>query len=127
MTIGQLARASGVPPSAIRFWERKGLLSPPQRQSGQRRYSEHAQSQIAVLKLCQKSGFTLAEVAQILDLRAHNPSQWRNFVKAKVVAVEDNLRRLEHAHDMLLHALECPKDDITQCPEFLRAVDARLR
>jgi MerR family redox-sensitive transcriptional activator SoxR len=125
LTIGQLATASGVPTSTIRFWERRGLLAPDARSGGQRRYSEEALSQVGVLRLCQDAGFTLAEIRQMMAQRPTDPFGWRSLVEAKMVSITESLGRLNKAHDLLSHALECTHDDIGQCPKFRAAVDHR--
>lgn len=124
LTIGQLSTASGVPTSTIRFWERRQLLQPRARQSGQRRYDEDALYQVGILRLCQDAGFTLAEIKQVIDSRSTDPG-WRDLVAAKMADVEASLRRLNKAHDMLAHAVECEYEDIAQCPKFQAAVIQR--
>ncbi|HWC83101.1 MAG TPA: MerR family transcriptional regulator [Pseudonocardiaceae bacterium] len=126
LTIGQLAQSCGVPTSTIRFWERRGLLAPDARQSGQRRYDERARVEVALLKLCQDAGFTLAEIGRFAEHRNSGRLIWRDMVKDKILDVEENLRRLHKAHDMLGHALNCPHEDITECPLFQEAVGHRL-
>ena len=121
LTIGQLSTASGVPTSTIRFWERRELLRPRAREGGQRRYDEDALYHVGILRLCQDAGFTLAEIKQVIDLRSSDPG-WRDLVAAKMVDVEASLRRLNKAHDLLAHAVECEYDDITLCPKFQAAV-----
>jgi len=125
-TIGQLAESCGVPTSAIRFWERRGLLSEPVRVGGQRRYTEDSRAEVALLKLCQDAGFTLSEIRELGARREVDLTSWRDMVKAKIADVEENLRKLQHTHEMLAHALECPERDITQCPRFCAALDRRL-
>ncbi|HEX5407324.1 MAG TPA: MerR family transcriptional regulator [Pseudonocardiaceae bacterium] len=125
LTIGQLAAATGVPTSTIRFWERRDLLRPQGRSGGQRRYDDEALHQVGVLLLCQDAGFTLAEIRHVLAQRATDPTGWRDLVAAKMADVANSLRKLEKAHDLLSHALECTHEDITKCPEFIAAVQHR--
>ncbi|HEY1573298.1 MAG TPA: MerR family transcriptional regulator [Pseudonocardiaceae bacterium] len=126
LTIGQLAAASGVPTSTIRFWERRDLLVPAARSGGQRRYTEDALAQVGLLRLCQDAGFTLTEIQQMLAQRAGDPTRWRELVEAKMVDVATSLRKLQKAHDLLSHALECTHDDIVRCPRFQAAVENRV-
>ncbi|HEX5114952.1 MAG TPA: MerR family transcriptional regulator [Pseudonocardiaceae bacterium] len=125
LTIGQLATASGVPTSTIRFWERRDLLVPAARSGGQRRYTEDALAQVGLLRLCQDAGFTLTEIRQVLAQRAADPTRWRELVEAKMVDVATSLRKLRKAYDLLSHALECTHDDIVKCPRFQAAVENR--
>src|SRR5205809_8117973 len=96
LTIGQLARLAGVPLSTIRFWERKGLMSPSAWRSGQRRYTRDDVRHVAFLRLCQSAGYTLAEIARMKDERTHAPGQWRGLVGAKRADVPRRLARRPH-------------------------------
>ncbi|ROQ88841.1 MerR family redox-sensitive transcriptional activator SoxR [Streptomyces sp. 2132.2] len=114
MTIGQLAGATGVPASAIRYWERHGLLPQPERQSGQRRYPEGAAERIVVLRKCQQAGLTLAEIR---ELQQDQPRR-QAMIRTKVAEIEQRLVDLDHAHQLLTHALQCSRTDIVGCPNF---------
>jgi MerR family redox-sensitive transcriptional activator SoxR len=126
LTIGQLAKATGVPTSTIRFWERRGLLAPQARLAGQRRYSEDAAHQVGLLLLCQDAGFTLAEIQRMIAQRATDPTTWRRLVEDKMVDVESSLAKLHKAYELLSHALDCHHDDILSCPDFQEAVRHRV-
>jgi DNA-binding transcriptional MerR regulator len=125
LTIGQLSTATGIPASTLRFWERNGLLAADARQGGQRRYDEDALTKVALLRLCQDAGLTLSEISQIVHERVALSPSWRSFVRTKMDSLEENITHLQHAHEMLAHALECPHEDITQCPKFRQALDNR--
>ena len=125
LTIGQLSEATGVPTSTIRFWERRGLLRPAGRSGGQRRYTADALSDVGMLRLCQDAGFTLAEIQELVTKQTVDQGRWRELVEAKMSAVDDMLGKLNKAHHLLAHALECEHDDITRCPLFLAAVEHR--
>ncbi|MFF1561204.1 MerR family transcriptional regulator [Streptomyces sp. NPDC058279] len=114
MTIGQLAETTGVPASAIRFWERHGLLPVPERQGGQRRYPPEAAQRIVVLRTCQQAGLTLAEIGELQE----DPPRRQAMIRAKITEVEQRMIDLEHAHQLLVHALQCGEEDITGCPKF---------
>jgi len=118
LTIGELSGATGVPGSTIRFWERKRLLSPALRQGGQRRYEPSAVSHVAMLRLCQEAGFTLADIRRLIEERAITPSSWRGLVHEKLTDVERQITALEHARGLLAHALDCHHEDLLACPGF---------
>ncbi|WP_229847704.1 MerR family transcriptional regulator [Kitasatospora griseola] len=114
MTIGQLAELTNVPASAIRFWERHGLLPAPERRSGQRRYPPQAAERIVLLRKFQQAGLTLAEVREFQQ----DQPQRQAMIRAKVAEIEQRMRDLDHAHQLLTHALQCSKTDIVTCPTF---------
>ncbi len=125
LTIGQLSTATGIPTSTLRFWERRGLLAADARQGGARRYEQDALTEVALLRLCQDAGLTLAEIGQIVHERVAQSPSWRGFVRTKMDRLEENIAQLQHAHEMLAHALECPYPDISQCPKFRTALAHR--
>lgn len=61
-SIGQVSAAAKIAPSAIRYYEKLGLLPSPKRRSGQRRYSREVFTRLALIQLCKQLDFELAEV-----------------------------------------------------------------
>ncbi|KOU35111.1 MULTISPECIES: MerR family transcriptional regulator [unclassified Streptomyces] len=114
MTIGQLSELTGVPASAIRYWERHGLLPAPERQGGQRRYVPEDAERIKVLRKCQQAGLTLVEIG---ELQQDQPRR-QAMMRAKVIEIEQRMLDLDHAHQLLTHALQCSEEDIVKCPKF---------
>jgi MerR family redox-sensitive transcriptional activator SoxR len=62
LTIGEVARRTGVRASALRFYEEAGVLPPPRRVNGRRRYGADAVRRVELLRFAQGAGFTLAEI-----------------------------------------------------------------
>ncbi|KRE62874.1 heavy metal-responsive transcriptional regulator [Nostocoides sp. Soil756] len=70
MLIGELADAADLPSQTIRFYERKGLLPPPERgANGYRTYDESMLTRLHFVQTAQAAGLTLAEIRSIIDLR----------------------------------------------------------
>ena len=67
LTIGEVARRSGLRASAIRFYEKTGLLPNPDRRGGQRRYDPAILERLAVLEFAKQCGFTLDEARHLFD------------------------------------------------------------
>ena len=65
LTIGEVARRAGVATSAIRYYERVGLLPAPYRVSGQRRYEEDVLGRLAFISVAQNAGFALREIREL--------------------------------------------------------------
>jgi len=86
MTIGDLASKTGLATSAIRYYERIGVLPLPGRVSGQRRYGTDALDRLAVLRLAQACGFHLDEIKMLLQgfNTTTKPSErWRKLAERK--------------------------------------------
>ncbi|MEU1290385.1 MerR family transcriptional regulator [Kitasatospora sp. NPDC005856] len=116
MTIGRLAEITGVPASAIRYWERHGLLPVPEREGGQRRYPPGAAERITVLRTFQQAGLSLEEIR---ELQREQPRR-QAVIRAKIAEVRQRMVDLDHAHELLAHALVCGEEDIVECPKFRR-------
>ncbi|HZM86583.1 MAG TPA: heavy metal-responsive transcriptional regulator [Blastocatellia bacterium] len=106
MRIGQLAEQAGVTVQAVRYYERRGLLKKTQRlASGYRSYSADAVRRIRFIKRSQALGYTLIEIASLLELsenRPHNTAKARSIVKDKISNIEDRIRGLQQMRDDLL-------------------------
>lgn len=113
LTIGAVARRTGLSAETIRFYEREGLLPPPARRaSGYRQYSEVDVRRLAFIQHAKSLGFTLAETAELLALRI-DPNTTRREVKAraraKLADVEARLRKLQRMRRTLKRLVDaCP-------------------
>ena len=83
MSIGELAEETDTPISTVRFYERKGLLAAPPRESGKRRYPPDAVDRVLLIRMWQDSGFTLGEIADLLAER-HDLAEWKELVHRKI-------------------------------------------
>ncbi|MGD0246807.1 MAG: MerR family DNA-binding transcriptional regulator [Streptosporangiaceae bacterium] len=126
ITIGELARRAGVTASALRYYEELGLLPPPARISGQRRYPGSAARQVAAILLYSDAGFTLAEQKALMASRTGAPGEWNRLARHKLAELDEQIARAQAARDAIGHGLRCPHQDITQCPNFNAGVTARL-
>ncbi len=127
MRIGQLAERCGIPTRTIRFYERRGLLPPPEREpNGYRQYRPETVDRVAFIRNAQAAGLTLAEVASVLDVRDAGSAPCghvTDILTTKRTAVRGQIRRLR-ALDTDLGALiersshldpaDCGSDEICQ-------------
>jgi DNA-binding transcriptional MerR regulator len=68
LSIGDLAQAGGVTPSAIRYYEQAGLIPAPGRKSGRRAYDTDALDQLEMIGRARSAGFAIREIRELTDL-----------------------------------------------------------
>lgn len=126
LTIGEVARRSGVATSTLRYYESIGLLEPAPRVSGQRRYGPEAVATVGVILFFQQIGFTLAEINRLIRSRQTSPTAWRELARHKRDELAERVAREQVAQRAIEHALACPQDDILACPTFWSVVSGVL-
>lgn len=126
LTIGELARRTGVATSALRYYEEIGLLPAPARVSGQRRYPESAARLVGMILLYSDAGFTLTEQKALMTPRKSTSGEWRQLARRKLAELDEQIATAQAARDAIRHGLRCPHEDITQCPNFSTGITARL-
>jgi MerR family redox-sensitive transcriptional activator SoxR len=126
LTIGELARRTGLAPSALRYYEELGLLAPPRRVSGQRRYPPAAVEMLGVILFLRDVGFSLAETKTLMASRTESPAAWRELVRRKAAELDEQIAKAGVARVALDHALRCRQPDLLECPNFWDVVAARL-
>ena len=87
-----------------------------------RQYGDDVIEILAVIALCQQSGFTLKEISELMVRR--KDSEWKALAIAKLEAIEERVRSLDQARDGLRHALGCQSRDIMRCAHFRSTLDA---
>src|ERR671911_3243008 len=79
LSISDVAAASGLRPSALRYYEEAGLITPAGRRGGRRIYRPDVLSRLALAALAQEVGFTVPEIAALLGGPANNKKRWRGM------------------------------------------------
>jgi MerR family redox-sensitive transcriptional activator SoxR len=116
--IGKLAQKAGIAPSAIRFYERIGLLPPAKRLSGKRLYDMESLQRIGVIRLAQKAGFTIAEIQNLLHEFPEDtpPSErWQLLSRQKIAEVDKLIEELQGMKALLEHTLDCSCETLEDC------------
>jgi DNA-binding transcriptional MerR regulator len=126
LSIGELASRTGVATSALRYWEELGLLPAPARISGQRRYPRSAVTLVGIILLQRDAGFSLAEQKALMSSRGVALDEWRRLARRKLAELDEQIARAHAAREAIEHALDCPREDILQCPNFGNLITARL-
>jgi MerR family transcriptional regulator, redox-sensitive transcriptional activator SoxR len=116
--IGELSQQSGVPASAIRYYERIGIVPRAARVGGQRRYAPDAIHRLAVLKLAQYCGFSLGEMRQLLyGFRPSMPTsqRWQQLARKKQAELDLEMSRISEMKRMLDRVTGCKCPNLAEC------------
>ncbi len=122
LKIGELAQAAQVPRDTIRYYERTGLLSPPERtSSGNRLYQQADVDRMRFIRAAQSLDFTLAETKSLLSLQANDQAKASDILAvtlAKLDQAELKVARLNRIREILQQLADaCPQDAATEaCP-----------
>ena len=102
-TIGGLAKAAGVGVETVRYYQRRGLLPEPARPPGEvRRYGPEDVKRLRFIRSAQAAGFTLSEIAELLDLSAADDrARARELAQARVGALDAKIAELQQARNAL--------------------------
>ncbi|HSS03642.1 MAG TPA: MerR family transcriptional regulator [Solirubrobacterales bacterium] len=118
LSIGEVADRAGISVSAIRFYERRGLLPEPERAGGQRRYTDAAVQRLGVIGAAKHAGFSLDEIGVLLsstDAGAPAHEQLRALASRKLPEVDALIERAQAMRNWLFVASECGCETLDAC------------
>ncbi len=128
LSIGEVARRAGVRPSALRYYEKVGLVAPPPREHGRRRYAPSVFQALAVIAAAKRVGFTIVETRRLVagfapDVPA--AARWRILAAEKERELVAVIREARRKRALLKSALRCRCHDLAECGSRI-AVASRL-
>ena len=118
MSIGDIAKRTGLRISAIRFYETAGLIPEPRRVGGKRRYDASVFEAIALVQLAQDAGFTLAETRLLIagfERGTPASARWQTLARRKLGEVEERIERAQKMKDVLQRLLRCRCETLSEC------------
>ena len=121
LTIGEVARRAGIATSSIRYYERVGLLPPPERVHGQRRYDADVLGKLGFIGVAQSAGFKLREIKDLIDgvdSADGMAEQMRSLSARKLDEVEVLLEQTKAMKGWLEVAKECGCATPAECALF---------
>lgn len=123
MDISDVAKRSGVPASALRYYERRGLIRSLTQEGARRRFDPAVLDQLALIALGQAAGFSLDEIRVMFtpDGKARID---RAMLAAKADELDRMVRRLKAMIEGLRHAAVCPAPSHAECPSFRKLLKA---
>ena len=127
LDIVEVAQRSGVPASALRFYDEKGLIASTGRHGLRRLFDANVLERLALIAVGRAAGFSLDEIAAVFAPDGR-PRIDRKILAAKADELDRTIRKLSAMRDGLRHAAVCPAPSHMECPTFrriMRAVSAR--
>lgn len=115
--IGEVCRLSALTPSALRFYERRGLITPAGRNGQRRAYTPDVFERLNLIACAQQAGFTIAEIARFLVARPSD-DDLRERLAAKASELSSDISRLQRMRASLMHAATCTHVPLVDCPHF---------
>jgi DNA-binding transcriptional MerR regulator len=123
LDIGEVVRRSGIPASALRFYEEKGLIESVGRRGLRRLFDPSVLERLALISLGRSAGFSLDEIARMF-MRDGRVSIDRSMLIAKAEELDATIRKMKATRDGLRHAAACQAPSHMECPTFRRLLRA---
>ena len=123
LDIAEVAQQSGVPASALRFYEEKGLIASIGRRGLRRVFDSGVLERLALIALGRAAGFSLDEIA-LMFAPERRPRIDRQMLAAKADELDRTIRKLSAMRDGLRHAAACSAPSHMECPTFRRMLRA---
>ena len=121
ISIGEAAARLQMSPSALRYYDERGLVTPQARQAGRRMYGQEELRRLAFIKIFHRLGLPLDTAAAVLD--APSP-QWREIVGEQIAQLDEVIAQATGAQQFLTQALRCPTDHpARECGTMTGALD----
>lgn len=119
LTIGQLSERSGVAPSALRYYERLGLIRAERTGGNQRRYARTELRRVAFIRISQQVGVSLEEIREALDslpsARTPTPDDWAALSRSWRDRLDEKIRLLGKLRDDLDGCIGCGCLSLQRC------------
>jgi len=124
MTIGEVARRTGLQASAIRYYEKIGLLPKTQRIGGQRRYETSVLNYLEVIDVARSAGFRIEEIRHLFHgFGKGTPAfrRWELLAQRKITEMDELIARAQKMKRLLEKADRCKCLDLEDCGKAFRA------
>ena len=111
LTIGDVSRRSGVPTSALRFYERRGLIRSTRTDGNHRMYHREMLRRISVIRVAQTLGLTLKEISEAMgdlpDQRTPTKRDWERLSKKWRGQLDERIAQMQRMRDKLTRCIGC--------------------
>jgi DNA-binding transcriptional MerR regulator len=121
ISIGEAAARLRMRPSALRYYDDRGLVRPVARRAGKRMYGPQEMRHLAFLKIAHRLGLPLDAAAEVLDAPSE---QWRATIRDQIAELDRVIAQARGAKEFLTHALNCPTEHpARECATMIGALD----
>ncbi len=114
LSISEISETTGLNSSALRYYEKVGLIESQARIGGRRHYDPSVLQRLAVISLFQEVGFTIGEIAEVIQRRGRR-QRWRTLAEHKITEIDAHLQRVRDARELLTAALACECSSLEEC------------
>jgi MerR family redox-sensitive transcriptional activator SoxR len=128
LEIGEVARRAGLRPSAVRYYEERGLIEPEGRSGGRRVYGQEAVERLALITFAKDAGFSLDEIRTLLSgFPIDTPAgvRWSQLAAAKLAELDVMAERIDTMRAALQRISRCACHDLDQCAQAMAAKKCR--
>ncbi|MCQ4631064.1 redox-sensitive transcriptional activator SoxR [Shinella sp. CPCC 100929] len=120
LSVGEVAERSGVAVSTLHFYETKGLIRSQRNRGNQRRYPRSILRRVAVIKVAQRTGIPLSEIADALSVLPHDrpltAQDWRKLSETWRSLLDERIARLTKLRNQLDGCIGCGCLSMQECP-----------
>ncbi|HSX76227.1 MAG TPA: redox-sensitive transcriptional activator SoxR [Shinella sp.] len=120
LSVGEVAERSGIAVSTLHFYETKGLIHSQRNRGNQRRYPRSILRRVAVIKVAQRTGIPLSEIADALSVLPHDRPvtslDWRKLSEVWHRQLDERIARLTKLRDQLDGCIGCGCLSMQECP-----------
>lgn len=124
MTIGELSKRAGLRPSAVRYYERLGVVPAPIRRGGRRDYGPESLAYLAFVQFARSCDFTIVEIRQLIggfDSAVSSSRRWAALAETKRRQMDHQIARLESKRRLLEKMTRCHCETVVECGRRLLA------
>jgi DNA-binding transcriptional MerR regulator len=126
LDIAEVARRSGLAPSALRYYERLGLIESSGRNGLRRSYLPDVITRLTLISCARSVGFTLGQIGRFL-IATPDDTELRTRLAERADALDEEIERLTRMRDSLRHAAVCNHSPLVSCPHFKARIEGRAR
>lgn len=119
LSVGEVAKRSGVKVSTLHFYESKGLIDSWRNNGNQRRYDRSVLRRIAIIRIAQRAGIALSLIKEHLDKvpkRTITPEEWKNISQEWYGMLNDRITALQQLRDHMEGCIGCGCLSLKECP-----------